>query len=298
MGLGKKMLTIYDKHYKKLMLISILLLVASVGILGYNYATTGEVFKKGVSLKGGITLTVPSEGADITEIEERISEKLPQADIEVRALTEAGMTKAIIIEAADTDQESLEQAVRDSGVELIQGKYNIESMGGALGESFFQDTTRAVILAFIAMAIVVFITFRALVPSLFVMLAAISDLVTTLAAVDILGIRIGTAGIAAFLMLIGYSVDTDILLTTRVLKRRKEGGSLFERTVKAMKTGMIMSFTSFAAATAAFIFSQSDIIKQIMLIVAIGLFFDMIYTWIQNAGILRMWMEKKYGKDQ
>ena len=104
-------------------------------------------------------------------------------------------------------------------------------------------------------------------------------------------------GIAALLMLIGYSVDTDILLTTKVLKRRKEGGTAFERTVKAAKTGLTMSLTSLAAATACLIFSQSDVIKQIMTIIVIGLLFDIIYTWIQNAGILRWYMEKKHGKD-
>ena len=42
-------------------------------------------------------------------------------------------------------------------------------------------------------------------------------------------------GIAAFLLLIGYSIDSDILLTTKVLKRRM--GTLFERVKSAMKTG-------------------------------------------------------------
>ena len=41
-----------------------------------------------------------------------------------------------------------------------------------------------------------------------------------LALIDFLGIEISAAGIAAFLMLIGYSVDTDILLTSRALKRK------------------------------------------------------------------------------
>lgn len=289
--------SLYQNHYKKLLAISFLLLIASVGVLGYTYATTGELFKKGVSLKGGITFTIPSESRNIDALELSMKEALPNADIVVREITEAGITKAIIVEAADTTQEEVETALKDNGIELIQGDYSVENMGGALGSRFFKQIVRALIMAFLAMAIVVFITFRALVPSLFVILAAISDIVTTLAVVDFMGIRLGTAGIAAFLMLIGYSVDTDILLTTKVLKRRKEGGTLNERTIKAMKTGLIMSMTSLAAAVAAAIFSQSDVIKQIMIIIAIGLFFDMIYTWIQNAGILRWYMEKKYGKD-
>jgi len=56
------------------------------------------------------------------------------------------------------------------------------------------------------------------VPSSCVILAAVSDIISTIAVTNLLGLKMSTAGIAALLMLIGYSVDTDILLTTKVLK--------------------------------------------------------------------------------
>ena len=96
-------------------------------------------------------------------------------------------------------------------------------------------------------------------------------------------------------MLIGYSVDTDILLTTRMLKRKE--GSLNERIMQAMKTGLTMTITTLTVVTLALIFSQSNTIQQIMLILFIGLFVDIINTWIQNVGILRWYLEK-YGKNQ
>jgi len=48
-----------------------------------------------------------------------------------------------------------------------------------------------------------------------VVISAFADIVMTLALVDILGLKISTAGIVAFLMLIGYSVDTDILFNNK-----------------------------------------------------------------------------------
>jgi len=296
LGLKSALLNIYDKKYKKLMIISLLLVILSIGYLGYNYATTGELFKKGVSLKGGITLTIPvQEKQNLKQIEKTIKNQLPKADLTIRELTEAGKPKAIIIEASDTTPDELIKATKKTSLTVEKGNYNIENMGSTLGQSFFKQTTKSIIIAFILMSIVVFITFRALVPSLFVILAAVSDIISTIAAADFLGIKMSTAGIAALLMLIGYSVDTDILLTTKVLKRRKEGGSLFERTIKAAKTGLTMSLTSLAAAAISLIFAQSNTLKQIMLIIVIGLLFDIVYTWIQNAGILRLYMEKKHG---
>ena len=118
-----------------------------------------------------------------------------------------------------------------------------------------------------------------------------SDIIVTLAIVDLMGMKLSTGGIAAFLMLIGYSVDTNVLLNTRVLKRKN--GSVFERVIGAVKTGMMMTLTTMGALIVGIIFVQSAVIKQIMIIVLIGLVVDMINTWIQNVGILRWYMDRK-----
>lgn len=149
----------------------------------------------------------------------------------------------------------------------------------------------AILIAFVFMGVVVFLYFKTIVPSTAVILAAFSDMVITLAIVNILGIKLSTASIAAFLMLIGYSVDTDILLSTRVLKRK--GGDVISRVYSAMKTGLTMNATTLAAVVTALVLTQSEVIRQIMIILLIGLFVDMINTWIQNVGIIRLYLEKK-----
>jgi preprotein translocase subunit SecF len=111
-----------------------------------------------------------------------------------------------------------------------------------------------------------------------------------------LGGKLGTGGVAAFLMLIGYSVDTDILLSTRVLKHGH--GTIFQRCIDAMKTGMTMSITTIAAVTVGLIFSQSEVLKQIFTILLIGLIIDIIMTWLQNTAILRWYLEPKKPKTE
>jgi len=143
------------------------------------------------------------------------------------------------------------------------------------------------------MALVVFIIFRTLVPSLAVVMSAFADITMTLALVDFLGWKVSSAGIVAFLMLIGYSVDTDIMLTSRLLRRREE--SLNTRIFYAFKTGITMTLTSLVAIVVALIITSgfSEILKQIFSILAIGLCFDILNTWITNAGILKWYVEKK-----
>jgi preprotein translocase subunit SecF len=63
-----------------------------------------------------------------------------------------------------------------------------------------------------------------------------------------------------------------------------------------MKTGLTMSTTTLIAILIALIFAQSLILKQIMVILLIGLLVDLPNTWIQNAGILRWHLEKKKDK--
>ena len=95
-------------------------------------------------------------------------------------------------------------------------------------------------------------------------------------------------------MLIGYSIDTDMLLTSRVLKRKE--GTEIEKIIGAVKTGLTMTITTIAAVVVSLIFIESEIVKQIMLILLIGLFVDMIMTWIQNVGILRLYLEHQRKK--
>jgi len=94
-------------------------------------------------------------------------------------------------------------------------------------------------------------------------------------------------------MLIGYSVDTDILLTTRLLKRSE--GSLNQRIYGAFKTGMTMTLTSLMAVIVALLIVQSFsiVLTQIFTILSIGLIFDMFNTWVTNVSILKWYMEKK-----
>ena len=177
------------------------------------------------------------------------------------------------------------------GSEIKQGQYSYEFIDSSLGESFFRQTFIALGIAFLFMGIVVFFYFRTLVPSIAVITAAFSDIIVTLAIVNLLGIRVGTAGLSAFLMLIGYSVNTDILLTTRVLKRKETTEN--ERIYSSIKTGFMTAGTTMAAVTVGLLVTDSEVIRQIMIIIFIGLIVDMFNTWIQNVGLLRWYLEKK-----
>jgi len=289
----------YDKKYKALLAIPVLLIILSLIQIGYQIKTTGDFINKDVTLKGGITITIPTnKKINIRALEDVLSKDFLYNDVVVRSLIRSGRSAGIIIstDIDITNKKMVNKFISEIGrhirMDLKEGDYSIEGIGSSLGASFFRETFRAIIIAFVFMGIVVFIYFRNPIPSLAVIAAAASDMIITLSIVNVMGMRLGTAGIAAFLMLIGYSVDTDILLTTRVLKRRE--GVLIERILGAMKTGLTMTATTIVAVSVAMIVTDSEVIRQIMTIILIGLTVDIMTTWILNVGILRMYLERKH----
>ncbi|RLE38281.1 protein translocase subunit SecF [Candidatus Woesearchaeota archaeon] len=289
------------KLYQWLLLIPFIILILAIVQICVQSATTGDFIYRDASLKGGSTITV-YKVIEPGQLQESLQAKFPDKSIVVKKLNKAGKQAGVIIDVdidinKREDRDSFEAGLLEvSPVELTQDDYDIRSMGSTLGEGFFKEVVIAMVIAFVLMGVVVFGYFRNFVPSIAVILAAFSDIVITLAIVNILGIRISIAGIAAFLMLIGYSIDTDILLSTRVLKTKES--NVKSRIKSAMKTGLTMTFTTLAAVSIAFFVSTAPPIKQIMTILLIGLIVDLMNTWIQNAGILRWFAERKFKHGQ
>ncbi|MDP3734231.1 MAG: protein translocase subunit SecF [Nanoarchaeota archaeon] len=283
----------YEQQYKYLLLFPFLLLVGSFLQIGWQYAETGDFVNKGITLKGGSTITVNDDGSiDSIALQRFLQENFPDTEILVRTITTAGSVVSLAIDTDLQESSDIDNLLSVLGQKVILTKenYSVEIIGSSLGKSFFKQTAIALLIAFVLMAAVVFLYFRTLIPSLTVILAAFSDIVVTIAIFNLTGMKLSTAGVAAFLMLIGYSVDTDILLGSRFFKRQDL--PVMERIYSAIKTGLTMTTTAIAAVVVTLIFVSNDVVKQIMVILLIGLFVDIIMTWIQNVGTLRLYHEK------
>lgn len=286
----------YYKYYKQLLIIPILILVLSLVVIGVKIATTGEFINKGISLKGGTSVTVTMDNLDKVSIEQALKQEFLETELNIRTIEDSGVKIGLIIESdIPSENEQLSNQFIDKIKEITSAKdenLSVETIGVSLGSAFFKQTMIALLVAFVLMAIVVFFYFRTFVPSALVVLAAATDIIITVAVLNVFNIKIGTGGIAALLMLIGYSVDTDILLTMRVLKR-KENQTVYSQIISSVKTGMMMNVATLVAVAAGFLVAQSPTLKEIMIIVIVGIFADMLNTWIQNAGFLRWYLERK-----
>jgi preprotein translocase subunit SecF len=298
--IGKSILKIgwYNKNYKFLLLIPlVLLLICIVYLFNFN-SIHNDLILKDVSLTGGTTASVFDPNIDLIDLDNTLKSQFQ--DLRVRGISDlrTGNQLGFIIESGagvDEIKTALESYL---GYKLTQENSSFEFTGAALSEGFYNQLRISILVAFIFMAIVVFLIFRSFIPSVAVVFSAFADIIMTLTVVNLLGMELGVAGVIAFLMLIGYSVDTDILLTSRILKRRE--GSVNSRIIDSFKTGITMTLTSIAAIAVALIiiFSFSEILRQIFTVLLIGLGFDILNTWFMNAGILKWYVEKKYGSNE
>ncbi|MFH1591923.1 MAG: MMPL family transporter [Candidatus Woesearchaeota archaeon] len=288
----------YNKNYKKLLVIPIVVFVLSIVYLTIFSLNHGDILEKDVSLKGGVSATFYiDKEVGLEEIKSFLEKDLGSSDIFVRNLV--GIESAqngYIVEASGVEADTIKSVLeRNLYVELTEENLFIEETGSRLGEGFYREMIFALVIAFVLMGVVVLIIYRSLIPSMAIVFSALFDIVVTVALIDLFGIRISAAGIAALVLIMGYSVDTDILLTTRVLKIRE--GGIWDRIRGAAKTGLTMSVTTFGAMLVAFIFSTSLVFRQMFLIIALGLVVDVIATYLMNTGILKMYMRRKYNEN-
>lgn len=172
-------------------------------------------------------------------------------------------------------------------------------VGPTLGALFWESAVFVSIIAFLLLVAVIFFFFRQLIPSAAVIFAALFDIAGALALMALFGIPLSLSSIPALLMLIGYSVDTDIMLTSRLLKRKENTPR--ERTIDSMATGLTMTFTTLAAVSVMLVFSfmaQTQVVFEISAVILFGLMADIISTWMMNAPMLLWFVERQRVKSK
>ncbi len=180
---------------------------------------------------------------------------------------------------------------------VIPVEPSIEEVTASLSSKFFQTAITVVVFSIILTTIVVFVIFRTITPSIAVLTGALSDVIMAMGAMAIFGIPLTLASFSALLMLVGFSLDTDVLLSMRVLKRKEDTPAI--RAYHAMETGMTMSLSAIVAFSALFVLAMVTHIPtyyEISAVVLAGLAGDLVATWCFNAVIVLHYVEEQQKK--
>ncbi len=177
--------------------------------------------------------------------------------------------------------------------EVPHSSIRVQSVSPNLQSKFIEKAFFAVLGVMVLSVILVFTVFRTFIPSLAVLSGAVADIILALGAMGLFGIPLTLPSFAALLMLIGFSLDTDILLTMRMLKR---AGNPREKAWDAFKTGITMSITAIISFGVLFLIAEATHIPtyyEIAGVALAGLVGDLFATWGINAVLLLWHVESK-----
>lgn len=272
--------------------IPLAVLAVALLITGFTYFSIGSPLHLGLDFQGGTIVTLKTDKTDAA-----LQSEFSQYPLSLITRDPSGTVSLRF--------SSMEQAQLDSLTAYLSKAYpasSLEHTGSTFSSTNQSQAVIAIVAAFILMALVIFIIFRDFVPSIAVIMSAFSDIMIAMALMNIFGIELTFGTFAALLMLIGYSVDTDILLTTKVLGERKY---LDKKITSCRATGLTMT----GAAIVAFLvlhvvasygylagLSTIPVLANISTVMIFGLMADLMNTWFFNAGLLKWYMESPQGR--
>ncbi|MDZ7687664.1 MAG: protein translocase subunit SecF [Halobacteriales archaeon] len=272
----------YSEHSsKKLLAIPFAILALALLVLVVHFALTGLPVGLGFEFTGGVSLQMQTD-TPVSQVEQDFStiEGVPEPAA-VQSISAGALVR---YQPLDDDQMSNLRDFRDDEYPDA----SVEMVSPAQGTSLLYQSIGAVLFAFVLMALVIFVFFRTFVPSMAIVASATSDMIVPIGIMTLLGIDVSLSTIPAILLLIGYSIDSDILLTRNTLTGRRK--KFYENVRSAMKTGVTMTTTSMVAmavmAVSAQLFSIF-ILRDIGVILFFGLAMDLVNTYMMNIAVLR-----------
>jgi preprotein translocase subunit SecF len=261
---------------RQLVAVPLAVLGLALVIIAVYWALTGAPVSLGLAFTGGTELQIQT-----TDSQQQIRQSFDENIESIQPIRSAENTYILTFQSTDTG--AIEQQANDAGydVESVQGR------AASFGQNSQQQALIGLVVAFAGMSVLVFVLFRTFVPSIAVVASAFSDIVIPLALMNVFGIQLSLGTVAALLMLIGYSVDSDLLLNNHILRRR---GDFYESTYRAMRTGVTMTLTSIAAMAVMTVVSTLlgiPLLPAIGLILVFGLTADLMNTYMLNVSLLR-----------
>ncbi len=274
--------------YKKLVIVPIILAAVMGSAIAYHWYSEGTPVSLSLEFSGGSYIRVqnierPSE-SQIEDFRIAFDENFgKKANIHTYADGLEIETSADLTDFEDDPNQTIRQLLSDAGIEG-NPQINTETMGSIVAQLYTEQARNAAIAALIAMAIILFIALRRLTAVGGILLVVGLDFLGILGAMAILGIPLSLSSMAGILLIFGYAVNTNILLSTNLLRRKGETAQ--DRAARAMNTVVKMSSTSAIAMVVLNLITTAPELEQISAVLVIGILVDMVNTWLLNSGIL------------
>ncbi len=282
-----RVVTYYLKNYKKMVFIPIAFIAVFASAIGYHYLTTGQFVNEGISLAGGISLSI-NTNASISPslISTNLSAALgtPVSVTVLHSQFSNTVTGYTITAGKSVNATRLTNAASALfGIKLTAANSNVDYVSSQIAQSALNDSLILLGIAFVLVAAVSVFYFRNASQAFSNVISIVSDIINVVGVLDILGISFSTASIAGVLMIMGYSADRNIILATNILKRGE--ASMKYRLIHTIKTSLTMDAAALVTFIVLFFGTTNPTIQNIAIILIFGVIFDDFSVWILNGSV-------------
>ena len=284
----------FNKYFRPFNIVSIILIIISLGFLvfkGLNY---------GVDFKGGTLIEVRSNNPD-TDIS-RIRATFRNMNLGDVSVKNFGKENDFIIKIEkklNNDPNfinNIKQNVTKNALDLDFRR--VESVGPKVSSELLKAGVIAICLSLAAMLIYIWIRFEWQF-SLGAILALFHDVILTLGIFSLFSLEINLSIVAAVLTIVGYSMNDTVVIYDRVRENLKKNSDLkiFDVTNlsinETLSRTIITSITTLLALFSIFIFG-GEILKGFSLAMILGVFFGTYSSiYIANSVLIYLRVSQK-----
>ena len=284
----------FNKYFRPFNIVSIILIIISLGFLvfkGLNY---------GVDFKGGTLIEVRSNNPD-TDIS-RIRATFMNMNLGDVSVKNFGKENDFIIKIEkklNNDPNfinNIKQNVTKNALDLDFRR--VESVGPKVSSELLKAGVIAICLSLAAMLIYIWIRFEWQF-SLGAILALFHDVILTLGIFSLFSLEINLSIVAAVLTIVGYSMNDTVVIYDRVRENLKKNSDLkiFDVTNlsinETLSRTIITSITTLLALFSIFIFG-GEILKGFSLAMILGVFFGTYSSiYIANSVLIYLRVSQK-----
>ncbi|MGI6499434.1 MAG: protein translocase subunit SecD [Anaerostipes sp.] len=251
----------FVKTGKKYVAVAGIIIVAGLAFLGVNKNATGSVLNFDLEFSGGTASTITFKdnkklNADLEKKVVKAYEKISKSTSVQSQKVQANNQMVIkSVELSLKQREAIEKSLKKSyGVKTVA----TENISSTISNEMQQDAVIAVVIASAFMLVYIAFRFKDVKFGASAIVALLNDLLVVFAAYSILKLSVGGTFIACMLTILGYSINSTIVIFDRIRENIEEsdGRNLkhivnasitqtFTRTINSSFTTFVMVFVLF-----------------------------------------------------
>lgn len=268
--------------------ISIIIIVIGFGFMFYNNSQGKGFFNYDIQFTGGTSIEISLNGKEVSndDIAKILKDTL---DIDNAQIQIVGNGESVIIKTRLLTQEE-----RIAFTDAISNKYGIVSedfsvrdISATISNEIKRTSFLAVLISCVAMLLYISFRFKDLKTGTSAIVGLLHDALMLIGFYAIFRIPLNDAFIAAILTVLGYSINSTIVIFDRIRENKGKNGKIDEKIVNAginqsLRRAIFTSLTTFFTVISLYIFGVESV-KIFALPIAVGIVFGT-YSSIFIAG--------------